>query len=232
MTTSDDPIEKLRERPILFSGPMVRAILDGTKTQTRRVVKPQPEHGAGPCHWSPTGWAARSGHGDGNCTCQPIRCPYGEPGDRLWVRETWRPQIAHHCTVGACDCADVRVRYAADGAERFFADETIPIEWTMPKSAARGMVPSVFLPRWACRLTLDLLSVRVERLHDISDADIISEGVTREIVAAMIGCHPGSIPTLHDAWRLGWTHINGAASWASNPWVWVLGLGAPEVNKR
>lgn len=188
----------MTEKPILFSGPMVRQILAGVKTQTRRPVKPQPEHGAGPCHWSPTGWAARSGH-DGNCTCQPIRCPYA--ADRLWVREAWR--LASGASGG--------VRYRADEGQR-------GPKWR----------PSIHMPRWASRLTLDVLSIRVERLHDISEADIIAEGVTIDVVEEMTGVR---VPHLRDAWRLGWKHTYGAEPWNANPWLWVIEFRRPEVTR-
>lgn len=199
----------MKERPILFSAPMVRALLAGTKTQTRRVVKPQPAEGT---------------HGglDSEARLQVptyddlhlVRCPYGQPGDRLWVKETWRPQVAHGCAQGACDCGDVSVEYRADGAIEYFTGRQIDganSEWCMPKAAATGNVSPLFMPRWASRIVLEITEVRVERLQEMSAPDAWAEG---------IACSPDVNP-LHDFEEL-WKSINGEGSWASDPWVWAL----------
>ena len=209
----------MTERPILFSGAMVRALLAGTKTQTRRVVKSDALREA---------QAAKSA---GHLTLQRA-CPYGAPGDRLWVRETWRTEELADGTDG--------VRFP-DGA--FCACENTPEvgdAWGSQhsaKSARRGTVwrPSIHMPRWASRITLEVTGVRVERLQDISEADARAEG------AQVVPFYPDDGFPLSDGWthvgddgkcvlytsardsfRALWESINGADSWASNPWVWVV----------
>ena len=180
----------MKERPILFSGPMVRAILSGRKTVTRRVVSPQPSDHTG------SGVVAvvrfNLGHSGG------MRCPFGEAGDRLWVRETFAESVP------GCDPR-------GDGPAH-------PMTWR----------PSIFMRREASRITLDVVSVRAERLHDITDEDIAAEGVDREAVMSTLGpvdreivSSGGLIRCPRDAWRLGWNAINGKrAPWSANPWVW------------
>lgn len=197
----------MKEKPILFSGVMVRAILAGDKTQTRRVLKMP-------------GWAHPEDRGDdlpdvchikSGCLVE-IPCPYGKPGDRLWVRETW-------ATVKTLDhLAPSKIWQHEHPPALYFA------EWTgaARESPNRGKWrPSIFMPRWASRIDLDLLAVRVERLHDISDADICAE----------LGCPsewpgPGPEPyqrNLRGAFAATWDQINGTrAPWSSNPWVWVI----------
>ena len=188
-----------RERPILFKGEMVRKILSGEKTQTRRVVKRQPIVGIEPCGWSGTGWGLT--RPDGGCSCRPVSCPYGSPGDRLWVRETWSPRTdvdpAKKLTK-----AQRYVRYRAD------ADD-LANEW----HSYDGWKPSIHMPRWASRITLEITGVRVERLQEISEEDARAEGVGQRFTRM--------------TWRGGfaflWDQINGKrAPWASNPWVWVI----------
>lgn len=206
----------MKERPILFSGPMVRAILDNRKTQTRRVVKPQPQvttppdatwHDAKRDLWRNLSQFTR------DC------CPYGVVGDRLWVKETWRPSVDHGC-VETCDCGDVWVRYA-DGSDRYIRDEQIGPDWTLPKAAKRGNVSPLFMPRWASRITLEITGVRVERLNEISEADAEAEGIDlqgfRSTTFGIAGReHRINFHTL-------WDSINGTKHpWASNPFVWVL----------
>lgn len=200
-----------KERPILFNGDMVRALLDGRKTQTRRIVKPTKDRNGSGCHLSPCEVAGEINAGD------YFLCPYGQPGDRLWVKETWRPEIAHSCAMDACDCADVFVRYAAGGTGQPFFDRDIPDEWLMPKASAKGNVSPLFMPRWASRITLEIVSVRVEWLQDISPNYCIEEGAWR-IEDKEIGRGHEAV----DAYRALWQSINGADSWGANPWVWVV----------
>lgn len=146
----------MKTRPILFSGPMVRAILEGRKTQTRRVVKPQPAH----CADLPMG----------KDLTFASACPYGQPGDRLWVRETWavgtlfdyvRPSL-----LPKPDCeSKLAVDYAANPRRIWHSEDQG--RWR----------PSIHMPRWASRITLEITSVRVERLQDISHKDAIAEGL-------------------------------------------------------
>lgn len=197
-----------RERPILFSGPMVRALLDGRKTQTRRVVKPQPVKdghfwtlfGAG---WSGTYCPAVPGHS------LAVRGPYGGPGDRLWVREAF--------DVGMTSSRQW-VRYRADDSVAPIGDEhreALLDNWDNHPSPRWR--PSIHMPRWASRLTLELTGVRVERVQDISEADAIAEGCS-----GIGGTGYDECESPRDEYRRLWSDINGPASWDANPWVWVL----------
>lgn len=188
----------MKARPILFSGAMVRAILNGTKTQTRRVVKPQPKH------------AFPMKNGDGSLRgdfflSEPdfervgrsgCFCPYGVPGDRLWVRETHAPMVGGGWV------------YAADYTE----------ERLKQKDGHGFWKPSIFMKREASRITLEIVSVRVERLGEISRKDAIAEGYpyTAMLFRAVDPWHPKDpIVWYADLWE----KINGAGSWAENPWV-------------
>lgn len=177
----------IRERPILFSGAMVRAILEGRKTMTRRVVKPQPHAGVDAVKWQDviitgcntpdqSGFAMMRG---GVIDSEAIRCPYGMPGDRLWVRETFRVEsVGTHVPV-KIPYEDVGIVYAADGEKRNIHREYPSVL----SSTCHNNKPSIFMPRWASRITLEITGVRVERLQEITEADAIAEGVeprTRE----------------------------------------------------
>lgn len=208
----------VKERPILFSAPMVRAILDGRKTQTRRVMKPQMElvrakDGDGIVIYA--GWALPVKKGgsllwpNANESIVAL-CPYGVPGDRLWVREA--------------------LRLTVEGPPVYEADGELVSQWvTIPADAApfvKPYRPGMLMPRWASRITLELTDVRVELLQDISYDDILAEG-TR---IAVIDKEKAEAMPLRDKQRLArdafyflWEGINGErAPWASNPWVWAL----------
>ncbi|WP_431274261.1 hypothetical protein ACQ858_19720 [Variovorax ureilyticus] len=188
----------MKERPILFSAPMVRAILAGTKTQTRRICKPAEAQGLSYVVDCQDGtWGNEEGD-------MPVfSCPYGRAGDRLWVRETFaridgqtRPWIE----------TDYRATYTH--GDRLGDRLGINKRWT----------PSIHMPRHASRINLEVTGVRVERLQDISEADAKAEGVQM----------PDGTPTPPEFWsyrqefgRL-WEEINGASSWEANPWVWVI----------
>lgn len=191
-----------RERPILFSGPMVRALLDGRKTQTRQIVKPQPcarlcgddfpTRLSGPFIaeelWGQFLWPTADGEFCGFS-------PYGVPGGRLWVKETLRrsPDLW---------------TYAADGAE---------VGWPARQALAgktRDVVTAIHCSRLASRITLCITDVRVERLQDISEADAEAEG-------AEYGYGHGAKISQRRMYELLWNHINGPSSWDANPWVWV-----------
>ncbi len=238
----------MNEHPILFSAPMVHALHDGTKTQTRRTAKLDvrgnvttirvlrgehkgshayltDEHGIA---WSPAG-------GD------PLRpyphpercCPYGEPGDRLWVRETWAPWSE-----------DVDER----GEAAVIADAKAQMPWAgiVYRADANGghvhvkrWRPSIFLPRWASRMSLEITGVRVERLQAITEDDAKAEGVTRirvyepeDDLGDEINGH-GYAPPLASyagSYEVLWDEINGKrASWSTNPWVWVVEFTVPRT---
>lgn len=207
----------VRERPILFSGPMVRAILDGTQTQTRRVVKRQPITG----EWIQRADALSPGDTgfiyamlrDSENAVLPCPCPYGQPGDRLWVRETWNPAFA--------DAAIYRADY---GHRLDLAPDYQP---------GGGWKPSIHMPRRFSRLTLEITAVRVERVQDISPVDCAAEGLTDLEGNPWAPSEAGEV-TAHgrDVLRAGywglWDSLNAARGfgWTANPWVWVLEFAA------
>lgn len=226
-------------RPILFSGPMVRALLAGTKTQTRRALRMQPseEDGDLVCGtYHPT--IVRHGGeepgqetfgaftGDGRWA---LRCPYGIAGDLLWVRETARciaESIHYGKNVGRLD-----VDYAAGGSRSFdFALDSQSRPRWFPKQnrktdGTQRWQPSIHLPRWASRITLEITGVRVERLQDIRDADAVAEGIERsgECNWRDYLDHPhNDFTSARRSYRSLWEAINGAGSWGANPWVWVI----------
>jgi hypothetical protein len=185
------------ERPILFSAPMVRAILAGTKTQTRRVIKQQPN-----------GAIKKSylGH--------PIKCPYGASGTKLWVREPFQ------FTQGFGDF-DFGVHYMATADITGWIDN----EGKVSQPVDEKIRPSIFMPRWASRITLEIVNIRVERLQDISEEDARSEGVDAEFEMDLVGFVKGQQLT-ESNYKLGYKHIwdsiNGAGAWNKNPFCWVL----------
>lgn len=210
-----------KERPILFSGDMVRAILSGRKTQTRRIVKPQPkpETRGWWCTCFSTDkkrvgeWEPRNGRKSiigTEQTGERVRCPYGDIGDRLWVRETWTPDHAdfypHHAVVYR---ADKGFDYERDDDGQVYSPESrrsFPYRWR----------PSIHMPRWASRITLEITAVRVERLQDMSDQDALAEGIEPMDPAFDPECGArGQFIGL-------WESIYGPESWTENPWVWVI----------
>lgn len=201
----------MAERPMLFSGAMVRAILAGTKTQTRRVVKPQPPSGhdwAGWCvastHQADEGkatWAA--GFGPYLRDAHRVACPYGQPGDRLWVRETFQRFTDDGETIYKADPSGF------EAMNELKRNECLEARWR----------PAIHMPRWASRITLEITGVRVERLQDISEADAVAEGCAGGH-GAIPGYNYAATPGEHYHWL--WESINGAGSWDANPWVWVV----------
>lgn len=203
----------MKERPILMNAPMVRATLARTKTQTRRLMKPQPtpDPVMGGHHW-PSNVVQSMVHvesqlmaGDPSWSGLAASVsPFGTRGDALWVRESWRP--VGNGPLSECTGPD-DVRFAASAGEA----ELVTNRWR----------PSIHMPRWASRINLLVESVRVERLQDISEDDARAEGCD--------GTGPvGYIPTMirmgacrYDFANL-WMAINGAESWGANPWVWVV----------
>ncbi len=208
------------EKPILFSAPMVLAILDGRKTVTRRLVKPSKRgrvdltDGGHPVYVS-------GAPDDGG---EPIPCPYGAAGDRLWVRETWAAFTTptHEC--GECDLID------GPPSEMRSTAQWVPNEDLVfradGKSNPSRWRPGIHMPRWASRITLDVTDVRVERLQDITEEDARAEGVTLgELQPATINGAPGKV-AIYDpvkAFAVLWDQVNGErAPWSSNPYVWVV----------
>ena len=229
----------IKERPILFSGEMVRAILEGRKTQTRRVVKELPGGRGGPVGDHVIYWRKGEEDPDRWCGCDGLgslgwlKCPFGVPGDRLWVRETWRPEELDD------DEGLDGVRFRADG--HFEPIQNTPEAANDWCSVALGQLlrwrPSIYMPRWASRITLEVTDVRVERLREISRDDCLAEGVQEPQCpscgytsrdAALWNDHrlcgepePASVV---DVFRDGWDASNTkrGSPWDTNPWVWVV----------
>lgn len=205
--------------PILFSTPMVRAIISGLKNQTRRVIKIQPtdEWMENTRQFSPNGymydekgkqlfWLSNPNQGKN----EEIKCPYGKPGDILWVRETWQ-----HSEFGFL--------YRAED------DYSKGFKWK----------PSIFMPKKACRTFLKIKNIRVERLQDITEQDAINEGIERvndnEFLAYRSYVLPkerclGVFPIV--SFQTLWQKINGVSSWVKNPWVWVIDFERIEKPKN
>jgi len=205
------------ERPILFSAEMVRALLAGRKTQTRRIVKPQPQ----------------SDHAMVYADHTDFKCPYGEEGDRLWVKETFttyrrktrseqrktesilkaffdgkfksEAEFVNKALEMPLGSGGLNVLYAADFGE-----------WAYNKDSDLGpWKPSIFMPRKASRLTLEIKTLRVERLQNISEEDAEAEGCC----IALVG-HDDDFA--RNCYRKLWESLNSAQSWNDNPWVWVI----------
>jgi len=207
----------VKERPILMSGPMVRAILEGRKTQTRRVAK------------HPLAVAAKrihSYHGQTEFDCVLpdetggiIHCPYGVPGDRLWVRETFQPLYAegyNDQTTNWETGEGYAPNYAADGSLVDYVDAD--------GNVIDKCTPSIHMPRWASRITMEIEAVRVERLIEISEDDAMAEGVVYRDSCWFATDDPKALPwmTASGAYRELWESINGSGSWDADPWVWVI----------
>lgn len=214
----------MKERPILFSGAMVRSILAGRKTQTRRVMKSQPALEnvfVGGVHreawvWKdtadPAGWLMHR------------MCPYGQPGDRLWVRETWGPIYPQdpHYNGGHPIGIDYKASHSRESHQWRVMDDLGTRRWK----------PSIHMPRWACRILLEITGVRVERLQDISEADALAEGI--ESLAGDKTIYHWDFPkprppyavsgykSARDAYKELWVEINGRESLDANPWVWII----------
>lgn len=247
---SRSTLKEVTERPILFSGEMVKVLLDGRKTQTRRVMKPQPSEGKGGIHPSHkdnlTNVAApyfdaycgapktlQNPRGMGGHWCwwtedhrqsnDWIKCPYGVPGERLWVKEAhylygrWRRD-------GMTKAGKQKWRFVAD------KDKGAMFPNAPPAIVCKGKVEvgwfkrtSMFMPRWASRITLEIESVRVERVQDITAEDAIREGISE----SYFDCPHGEprCATYTGCFHKLWDSINGqkeGGDWASNPWCWVL----------
>lgn len=219
-------------RSIIFSSPMVLALLSGQKTQTRRVVKPQPvpfsasvstlppspEHLGKP--WMPIGGVRQ----------ENWRCPYGKPGDLLWVRETFA--AASHARGLTPPLHKNRPsRKEADGTVfipiyKATEPEGHPVsdEGKPPEIRAKW-TPAIYMPRWASRITLEITEVQPERLHDITEEDAKAEGACPEFempASDFVAGSPTPSPTFRVGFKRLWKEINGLSSWEENPWVWKV----------
>lgn len=219
----------IRERPIIFSGPMVQALLEGRKTQTRRAMKKQPEFHGGRMKWCPPGaryvpaidewapahiWMADKNPGDTGAAGIVKDCPYGQPGDRLWVKERFASNRTHDGPTFV---------YAADGEDRW---RTLGCHWH----------PANQMKRHASRITVEVTEVRVEQLQAISEEDAKAEGVesgherAKFAVAAIrragFACDLDDSHLGKESWiqpfRQLWESIHGKGSWDLNPWVWAI----------
>jgi hypothetical protein len=219
----------MRERPLLLTGPMVRAVLAGAKAQARQTVKPQPPAGralSGFCTSSTRradeGKAVWEAGAVDAALIAPhrVRCPYGLPGDRLWVRETFA--LENTCEYAgdpgiAPPLGPVRDNPWEIGGQlipRYRASEPDTDLMIAPSEDGEGgmrWTPNVRMPRWASRIVLAITDIRVERLQDISELDAQSEGFP---------AGGNGHASARDAFRMDWEQ--GGGSWHSNPWVWVV----------
>ena len=204
----------MKEIPILFKGDMVRAILEGRKTQTRRICKPRFDDKK-PCeHFAPVEYdvgPSMERHCEHGSESTP--CPYGVVGDRLWVRETWAHNDSWYSCVpewksewkncfkdGECTWVDYRATMTEQQKQEYIDD---PWKWQ----------PSIFMPRWACRIMLEVTGVRVERVQEITMYDARDEGCTGCAVA-------GAVAEYAELWDS--INAKSGFGWDVNPWVWVV----------
>lgn len=246
-----------KERPILFSAPMVRALLDGSKTQTRRILKhpilTQPPYFFSGETKLDLGYPASVGefwagfrYGDFKPTGRPeidgsalyTKCPYGKPGDRIWVRETFRltdtfdpdspARVAERCIDAVYKTPWAPIQYEVDGTQRDWHHVGTPPHDGTSQKAGKTRV-SIHMPRWASRILLEIVSVRVERLTDISEADARAEGVeckaqpdTGIEIFKLYDQTTFCASSARHSFETLWESINGTGSWGANPWVWVI----------
>jgi hypothetical protein len=204
----------MTERPILFSGPMIRALLDGIKTQTRLAAKVPWLPGANPqfSQARPFQNAGQWRIAGGSEMSRPFRCPYGQPGDRLWVREAW--------SCSARGDAYTEIKYRADGQSIQYG----PQYWHESKRLddIGKFRPSIHMPKCFSRITLAVTDVRVQRLQDISEEDAKAEGALRMVLDDDGKFYESDQGTYKCGFAGLWSHINGADSWEANPWVWAI----------
>ena len=184
----------IKERPILFSGAMVRALLDGSKTQTRRVIKD---------NW----WRCLSPDDPDDRVTALSMCPYGVPDDRLYVRETWR-------IITGIYVPSVEFKDGTTIAPEFDDLSALPKNWQDTKWR-----PSIHMPRWASRITLEVTDVRVQRVQEITEHDVVAEGLELIELPNSGGCDAD-----YAGFRTLWDSINDKRGfgWDTNPWVWAV----------
>ena len=236
-------MSQIKERPILFSAPMVRAILEGRKTVTRRALNAQAlkniDYGVqlGECHELPTEGPLHPNSVD----YYNDSCPFGQPGDRLWVRETWQdvhpvqvidrysqlgragipgPPGVTYQTIYRADGEYPKVHYTHEHPYRCIEPDPSHGFLGAADSGWTGWTPSIHMPRWASRILLEITDVRVERLQDISRADIRAEGLLCPPELASDDVSPNYRDWYPAAWRELWESTGG--DWNANPWVWVV----------
>ncbi|EOC8657184.1 MULTISPECIES: ASCH domain-containing protein [Citrobacter freundii complex] len=195
----------MTERGMIFNSEMVRAILDGRKTQTRRIIKLSHERGM----LNPVIKGRNGEITSVSCRLAPLLCPFGQPEDRIWVRETWAEAGA-----SAPDLKLYRANYPDHVPSHY---ENVP-----PVDEIRWK-PSIHMPRWASRILLGITDVRVERLNAISQADAIAEGAPPSHPSIDCVSQEYGFPDFSRSWfGQTWQHIYGEESWQANPWVWVI----------
>lgn len=235
----------MKERPMLFSAPMVRAILDGSKTQTRRICKNE-AYGNGfhfdghdiLCHsdYLPPGAMlmdvrrGKHGYTTSNIEGWESECPYGQVGDRIWVRETCAIEFAVEHDQEPPHKDGRPIKWSDDPEEHrwmqahYRATDPAPeLHYVDSDEPACRWRPSIHMPRWASRINLEITGVRVERLQDISEADAKSEGAPDYEEGVDAPPPDGEHEWAYRAsFQRLWESINGAGSWDANPWVWVV----------
>lgn len=222
----------MKERPILFSAPMVQALLSGRKTQTRRALRIQPPPGTQRMYPIETvDFSAQTGawvaeflnEGRPWTNGEETKCPYGVPGDRLWVRETWKAYLKS-CRFNTGGFRAYDPAPSPQTSEVAFRADVLDLSTDLTT-----WKPSIFMPRWASRLSLENTGVRVQRLQEISEKDAIAEGIEWGQWDAKLPIEGwkmyGGVGTTNDprlSYRTLWESLNGWGSWDRNPWVWVL----------
>ncbi|QVP48659.1 hypothetical protein AIT66_14920 [Salmonella enterica subsp. salamae] len=195
---------------MIFNSEMVRAILDGRKTQTRRVLATYQDAVKFCPEWDVNGKQifivlGEKDHTGMNPVITAIPCPFGQQGDRIWVRETFRVHSR------ATDVATLVYRASVRNS---WTEQThrVPVAVCNKPATPEKWTPSIHMPRWASRILLEIIDVRVERLNSITESDAEAEGVT----------DTGFGDLLVDGFRYLWKSIYGDDSWQANPWVWVI----------
>jgi len=221
----------MRELPTLFSTEMVRLILNGRKTQTRRPLRPQPvctgtsnldrfENGEvdGESLWMPLSKTGKTGIFEPRA----YLCPYGRVGDRLWVRETWR--LWEGQAFAGYEALDPDILEGSLKGLDLEYLKTRPIEYKADSLDEGPWRPSIFMPKWVCRIFLEITDIRVQRLNQISEEDAIAEGFESTAVVTPAGNdYIGQYPSEH--FYEYWEVLNGkkpGIDWLSNPWVWAI----------
>lgn len=212
----------MKQRPILFNSEMVCATIDGRKTHTRRIINPQPTlSDSSGFNWKGRAYGLGASPSETERNFSKWSCKHGKVGDRLWVRETFQPVFADgfdHNSVARSDYKTGRgykCSYpATDGIQEFIdAEDNVTDRCT----------PSIHMPRWASRITLEITGVRAERLQDISEADAKAEGIQKAWQYADCYYTPsGDYASARVAFQRLWESINGPESWDANPFVWVI----------
>ncbi|HBZ7237079.1 morphogenetic protein [Klebsiella pneumoniae] len=219
----------MKERGMIFNGEMVRAIIDGRKTQTRRIVKGTDGAVKFCKEWDINGEEifvvlGEKDHTGMNPVLGAISCPFGAVGDRIWVRETFQGPLVHEELFEEYSAYPEKFEtpeyceYAADGGVR-------PEYCDLDDNLRHGWRPSIHMPRWASRILLEITNVRVERLNSMHDVDAMREGIQNltTCLHSDFGI-PGVVNAQHPvrAFQLLWESIYGTDSWHANPWVWVI----------